>query len=137
MAGTLDGKTVWVTGAARGIGKAIADEFASQGAKLALTDVLEKEIKATADELAAKYAVRVLAEVLDVTDGIGAERIVQRCVDDLGGLTAVVNNAGITRDGLLMRMSEADWDRVLAVNLKGAFVCTKAAIKPMMRARYG
>ncbi|MDD5088514.1 MAG: 3-oxoacyl-[acyl-carrier-protein] reductase [bacterium] len=134
---TLDGKVTWITGAARGIGRAIAEELAARGSSLALTDVLEKQLLSAADELSGKYGVRILTKVLDVTDGEGAERVVQSCVGDLGGLTALVNNAGITRDGLLMRMTDADWERVLDVNLKGTFVCTRAAIKSMMRARYG
>jgi len=134
---TLEGMVSWITGAARGIGRAIAEELAARGSSVALTDVLEKELVAAADELAGKFGVRVFAQMLDVTDGEGAERVVQRCVDELGGLTALVNNAGITRDGLLMRMSDADWERVLDVNLKGTFVCTRAATKHMMRARYG
>jgi 3-oxoacyl-[acyl-carrier protein] reductase len=72
-----------------------------------------------------------------VTDSAGADRFVQECVAQLGGLTALINNAGVTRDMLLIRMSDADWDRVIDINLKGTFVCTKAAVKVMMRARYG
>ena len=133
----LDGRIVWVTGAARGIGKSIAEELAARGAQLALTDILDQDLAATASAIAAAHGVRVIHERLDVTDAAGAERIVQRCTGELGGLTALVNNAGITRDGLLMRMSDDDWDRVLSVNLKGTFVCTRAAIKAMMKARYG
>ncbi|MFZ5433690.1 MAG: 3-oxoacyl-[acyl-carrier-protein] reductase [Calditrichota bacterium] len=137
MTRPLEGKTVWITGAARGIGKAIAAELAVRGAHLALTDVLESELAAAAEEFRRAYSVQVITERLDVTDLSGAERFVERCTKELGGLLGLINNAGITRDGLLMRMSEEDWDRVLNINLKGAFVCTKAAIKPMMKARYG
>jgi len=133
----LEGRVVWITGAARGIGKSIASELASRGARLALTDVLEPDLAATASEVASTHGVQVIHQRLDVTDGAGAEHLVQRCTSELGGLTALINNAGITRDGLLMRMSDEDWDRVLSVNLKGTFVCTRAAIKAMMKARYG
>jgi 3-oxoacyl-[acyl-carrier protein] reductase len=133
----LDGRVIWVTGAARGIGKSIAAELATRGAHLALTDILEQELSAAATAMAAEHGARIIHERMDVTDAVAAERVVQRCVNELGGLTALVNNAGITRDGLLMRMSDEDWDRVLSVNLKGTFVCTRAAIKAMMKARYG
>ena len=137
MNGDLHGKSVWITGAARGIGKAIANELAARGAALGLTDVLEADLEATAKEIAAAHGVPVILGRLDVTDAKGADEFVQRCVAELGGLTALVNNAGITRDGLLIRMTEDDWDRVLSVNLKGTFVCTKAAVRVMMKARYG
>ncbi len=133
----LQGKVVWITGAARGIGKAIARELAARGASLGLTDVLDADLAATAQEIAAEYKMPVIHGRLDVTDAKGADDFVQRCSAELGGLTALVNNAGITRDGLLIRMTEDDFDRVLNVNLKGTFVCTKAAIRVMMKARYG
>jgi 3-oxoacyl-[acyl-carrier protein] reductase len=133
----LEGRVAWVTGAARGIGKSIAQELAARGARLALTDVLEQDLAATASAIATAHGVQVIHERLDVTDGAGAERVVQRCTSELEGLTALINNAGITRDGLLMRMSDDDWDRVLSVNLKGTFVCTRAAVKAMMKTRYG
>jgi 3-oxoacyl-[acyl-carrier protein] reductase len=133
----LKGKIVWITGAARGIGKAIAVDLAARGASLALTDVLDADLEATAKEIAAAHGVPVIHGRLDVTDAKGADDFVQRCVSELGGLTALVNNAGITRDGLLIRMTEDDFDRVIGVNLKGTFVCTKAAIRVMMKARYG
>lgn len=133
----FSGKTVWITGAARGIGKAISQEFAARGASLALSDVLGDDLTATAEALQAAFGVPVHHAVVDVTDAAGVERFAQECVDKLGGLTVLINNAGVTRDGLLIRMSEQDWDRVLDINLKGTFVCTKAAAKIMMRARYG
>jgi 3-oxoacyl-[acyl-carrier protein] reductase len=133
----LRDRTVWITGAARGIGKAIATEMAAGGAHLALTDVLETELAATTAELASQHGVKVIHSRLDVTDMAGAEAFAQRCVAELGSMTALINNAGITRDGLMIRMSDDDWDRVISVNLKGTFVCSKAAAKVMMKARYG
>ena len=133
----LDGRVIWVTGAARGIGKSIAGELAARGAQLALTDILDQDLAATASAIAAAHGVRVIHERLDVTDAAGAERIVQRCTGELGGLTALVNNAGITRDGLLMRMREEDWDAVLRVNLTGTFNFSKAVIRTMIAAKYG
>jgi 3-oxoacyl-[acyl-carrier protein] reductase len=137
MTEDLKGKVIWITGASRGIGKSIAQELASHGAALALTDILEEELQATANEIAESFHVPVIHARLDVTDSAGADQFVQRCASELGGLTALINNAGITRDALLIRMTEEDWDRVLSVNLKGTFVCTKAAVKFMMKARYG
>jgi 3-oxoacyl-[acyl-carrier protein] reductase len=137
MSKPLEGKAAWVTGAARGIGKVIAHELASLGAAIALTDVLEDDLAKTASEIQDKHQVKVLHQKLDVTDSAGAAEVVKRCTAELGGITILVNNAGITRDGLLMRMSEEDWDRVITVNLKGTFICTQAAIRPMMKARYG
>ncbi len=137
MSKVLEGKVAWITGAARGIGKVIAEQLAEQGADIAITDVLEDELAATASEIEKKYSVKVIFQKLDVTDSAGAAAIVKRCTAELGGLTILINNAGITRDGLMMRMSEADWDSVIAVNLKGTFVCTQAAMKTMMKARYG
>ncbi|HEY3294296.1 MAG TPA: 3-oxoacyl-[acyl-carrier-protein] reductase [bacterium] len=137
MTQELQGKVVWITGASRGIGKSIAVELANRGASLGLTDILEPELVATAEEIRTATGARVIHAKLDVTDFAGAEQFAQRCVAELGALTAIVNNAGITRDGLMIRMSEDDWDRVISVNLKGTFVCTKAAVKLMMKARYG
>jgi 3-oxoacyl-[acyl-carrier protein] reductase len=133
----LQGKVIWITGAARGIGRAIAEVAAEHGAALALTDVLESELAAAREEICAKYGVKAIHAKLDVTDMTGADEFVQKCVTELGGLTGLVNNAGITRDNLLIRMSEEDWDRVLTINLKGTFVCSKAAVRVMMKARYG
>ncbi len=133
----LSGQVSWVTGAARGIGKSIAIQLAKSGALIGVTDVLEDELAATAREISEVHGVRVLHQKLDVTDASGVDAWVQRCVSELGGLTCLVNNAGITRDGLMIRMSDEDWDRVLSVNLKGAFVCTRAAVRVMMKARYG
>lgn len=137
MSLALTGRTAWITGAARGIGKAIARKLAENGADLALTDVLADDLAATANEIARDTRRKVIQQTLDVTDQAGAAAFVQRIVEELGGLTALVNNAGITKDGLLMRMSQSDWERVLQVNLTGTFVCTQAATKPMMKARYG
>jgi 3-oxoacyl-[acyl-carrier protein] reductase len=137
MTSDLTGKQVWITGAARGIGKSIAREFAASSASLALTDILEDDLRATADELRGEFSIPVLASRLDVTDAAGVDLFAQECVSKLGGLTALVNNAGVTRDGLLIRMTDEDWSRVLDINLKGTFVCTRAAVKIMMRARYG
>ena len=137
MTGILEGKVAWVTGAARGIGLAIAETLAEQGAAIALSDIEGETAVAAANRLENAYKIKAIADRLDVTDAKGIEAFLDRISSELGALHILVNNAGITRDGLLVRMSEADWDSVLDVNLKGAFLCTRAAAKVMMRARFG
>ena len=129
----LKGRVAWVTGSARGIGKSIAAKLAELGCDLALSDVLEAELAATADELSSATGCRTVHAALDVTNRDGAAAFVQRVSDELGGLTILINNAGITRDGLLMRMSESDWDRVIGVNLTGQFLCARDAIREFKR----
>jgi len=132
----LENKIALVTGAARGIGRAIAVQLAADGADVALCDVKADWLEETA------AAVRDLGRraecyAMDVADGAAVGAAVARAVDDFGRLDILVNNAGITRDTLLIRMSEEDWDRVLDINLKGAFLVTKAAAKLMMKQRAG
>ncbi|MBU1707171.1 3-oxoacyl-[acyl-carrier-protein] reductase [bacterium] len=137
MTRSLEGKVAWVTGSARGIGKAIARALAEQGASVAVTDIEGDIAKTTSAELAKDFEVKSIAAPLDVTDAAGIESFIKQIQTELGVLHILVNNAGITRDGLLIRMSEDDWDRVLQVNLKGTFLCTREAAKVMMRARSG
>ena len=137
MTRSLEGKVAWVTGSARGIGKAIARALAEQGASLAVTDIEGDVARTTAAELAEDFGVKALAASLDVTDTTGIDSFIKQIKTDLGELSILVNNAGITRDGLLIRMTDDDWARVLQVNLTGTFLCTRAAAKVMMRARSG
>ena len=136
MCKTLEGKVAIVTGGARGIGKAISARLAKEGAKLAIVDILLDVAQATADEFTAQgfEAKAYAANVAKMED---AEATVEAVVKDFGRLDILVNNAGITKDNLMLRMSEQEWDAVLAVNLKGTFNFTKAAIRPMMKARAG
>ena len=133
----LSGKTALVTGGTRGIGRAIVEALAGAGARVAFTYRASAE---TADALAADLAGRG-AEVFgiqgDAADPAHAEAAVQAVLDRWGALDVLVLNAGITRDTLMIRMSEADWDAVLDTNLKGAFHFCKAAYRPMMRQRGG
>lgn len=133
----LEGKVVLITGASRGIGRAIAREAAAQGAKVAFTYLSSVEQgQALEAELASLGAV-AKGYRSDASDFAQAEQLVNDVLADLGSLDVLVNNAGITQDGLLMRMSEEQWDRVIQVNLKSVFNLTKAAIKPMMKAKNG
>ena len=132
----LDGKVALVTGGSRGIGRAIALRLASDGAAVGVCARTESAARSTAAEIAA-LGVPSLACAADVADADQAADTVKRTISELGGLDILVNNAGIRRDNLLMRMKEEDWDAVMVTNLKGAFHCTKAAARPMMRARGG
>jgi len=134
--GVLEGQVAIVTGAARGIGRAIAEELASAGADLALCDLEADWLKDTAAaiEQAGRKA-QCLA--VDVQDQEAVNGTVSAVTENFGKLDILVNNAGITKDGLLVRMSEADWDAVLSVNLKGTFLFTKAASRPMMKQKRG
>lgn len=134
---SLEGKVALVTGGGRGIGRAIALALADAGADVAV--VVSRDVTAAesvAEEIRAKGR-RVLALQTDVSSATATEELVSTVVSELGRIDILVNNAGITRDGLIMRMSEEDWDAVLDVNLKGTFNCTKAAIKRMIRQRSG
>jgi 3-oxoacyl-[acyl-carrier protein] reductase len=132
----LENKTALVTGAARGIGQAIALQLASDGADLALCDV---KVEWLADTAAKVQALGRRAEVyaMDVANGAAVGEAVAKVAADFGRIDVLVNNAGITRDTLLIRMTEEDWDAVLDINLKGAFLVTKAVVKYMMKQRSG
>ena len=134
--GMLDGKTAIVTGAARGIGCAIAEKLASEGADLAICDLKSEWLAETAESLKALGA-KVECFEADVSKGEDAAKVVAGVSEAFGKIDIMVNNAGITKDGLLMRMSESDWDDVISVNLRGSFLFTKAVAKPMMKQRSG
>lgn len=133
----VDNKTVLITGASRGIGRAIAEEFAKNGANVAFTYLssVEKGLALEAD--LAQFGTKIKGYRSDASDYAAAEQLVTDVVADFGGLDILINNAGVTRDTLLMRMSEEQWDDVLRINLKSVFNLTKAATKPMMRAKSG
>lgn len=124
-----------VTGAARGIGKSIAMALSKEGASVVLSDIME-EVHKTAAEIGESGG-KAVAVVGNVTKFSDCEAIVDMAIQTFGKIDILVNNAGITRDNLVLRMSEEDWDAVLNINLKGAFLCTKAAIKPMIKQRSG
>ncbi|MBL6956566.1 MAG: 3-oxoacyl-[acyl-carrier-protein] reductase [Chlorobium phaeobacteroides] len=130
------GKTAVITGAARGIGQAIAVNLASKGANIVICDLQTEWLEETAEAIK-KTGGKVTCKELDVTNHDTASAVFQEIASETGSIDILINNAGITRDGLLMRMSEADWDAVLAVNLKGTFNCTKAVSRTMMKQRSG
>jgi 3-oxoacyl-[acyl-carrier protein] reductase len=124
-------QVVIVTGASRGIGRGIAEAFAKAGAKVACVATTQAGADQTASAIGGKgYA-------CDVSDAGAVEALIEAVVADLGVPSVLVNNAGITRDTLILRMKDEDWDRVIDVNLKGAFLMCRAVAKPMMKARYG
>lgn len=133
----LDGKVVLVTGASRGIGRAIALKAAEQGAQVAFTFLSSVEKGQALEAELASLGAKAKGYRSDASKFAEAEELVNAVLADFGSLDVLVNNAGITKDGLLMRMTEEQWDSVLEVNLKSVFNLTKAAIKPMMKAKNG
>jgi len=128
--------TAIVTGAARGIGKAIAKRLAKEGINVVISDIMGEEAEKTAREIEGT-GVRALAVRSDVSSSADAEALVKQTIAAFGSVDILVNNAGITRDNLSIRMAESDWDLVLAVNLKGTFLCSQFAAKEMMKKRFG
>ncbi len=135
--GLLDGKTALVTGAARGIGKAIALKFASEGANVAFTDLaINEAAEQTLRELEA-YGIKAKAYASNAANFDETHTVVNQILEDFGSIDILVNNAGITKDGLMMRMTEAQWDAVLTVNLKSAFNFIHAVTPIMAKQRSG
>ena len=137
MTQELAGKSVFVTGASRGIGRAIAVEVARSGASLALFDLQRESMDETAAACRAAGSPSVTQHAVDVSKSDSVATATEEALSAHGGCYGLVNNAGITRDGLLMRMSDEDIDAVLAVNLKGAFYMVRAVVRAMAKAREG
>lgn len=133
----LQGKTAIVTGAARGIGKAIALAFAAEGANVAFSDLNLDENTATTEAELRALGVKAKAYAANAADFDGSQAFVDAVVEEFGSVDILINNAGITRDNLLMRMTEADWDIVITVNLKSIFNMTKAVQKVMLKQKSG
>jgi 3-oxoacyl-[acyl-carrier protein] reductase len=130
----LSGMTALVTGASGGLGSSIARALAGQGARLAVSGSNEGKLAAFRDELGGEH----VALQCNLSDGAAVDALVPRAVEALGGkLDILINNAGVTRDNLAMRMKDEEWDAVIRVNLEAAFRLMRAACKPMMRARFG
>jgi 3-oxoacyl-[acyl-carrier protein] reductase len=134
--GALEGKTALVTGAARGIGQAIARKLAVEGCDVALCDLKAEWLTETVGLIEAAGRKAKCFEA-DVSNAAAVEAVVSGVVEAFGKVDILVNNAGITKDTLMVRMSEQDWDAVLSVNLKGTFLFTKAVARPMMKQRSG
>lgn len=133
---SLQGKIALVTGASRGIGRAVSLKLAQEGAVTVVTATTLDGARRTADEITTAGG-KALALAVDVADAVQVEGLFQKVAAEFGRLDILVNNAGVTRDGLLMRMKDDDWDAVLDINLKGAFHCTREAAKMMSKARFG
>lgn len=132
----LAGRVAIVTGGSRGIGESIVRLLVAEGATAVISDIEESAADSLAKEISESGGNAVAIQT-DVQSLKSCEAMVQATLDSFGKVDILVNNAGITRDSLLMRMSEEDWDRVISVNLKGVFNCTKAVTRPMLRARFG
>lgn len=130
-------KVAIVTGGALGIGRAAAALLAREGAKVVIVDLKQESCDEAAAAIAKDHGVQTLGAAANVADWASVEAATKAVVDRFGKIDILVNNAGITKDNLLMRMSEAEWDAVLDVNLKGAFFFTKAVVRPMLKAHAG
>ena len=135
--GRFDGRVAVVTGAARGIGFGTAVRFAEEGASVALIDLDEDAAIDAAGRLPVADGAKSVGIACDVSDGPAVDAAIERTVAELGGIHILVNNAGITRDNLLFKMTEQDWDLVMNVHLKGAFLMTKAAQTHFVEQKYG
>jgi 3-oxoacyl-[acyl-carrier protein] reductase len=133
---SLSNRVAIVTGSGQGIGREIALTLAEQGASVVISDINSAAAKEVAAEIEAKNS-KSIAITANVTAVNEVTKLVEQTLSSFGHIDILVNNAGITRDGLLLRMSEADWDLVLNINLKGAFICTQAVLRHMIRQRWG
>lgn len=136
MSYKLDKQVIVITGAARGIGYAIAEAFAAHSAQVVVIDLNQDAVDKAVQALTAK-GYTAFGYLGNVTDATGIEELFARIVEEHGAIDCLVNNAGVTRDNLLLRMKEEDWQLVLDINLKGTFICTQKAFKHMMKARSG
>jgi 3-oxoacyl-[acyl-carrier protein] reductase len=132
----LKDRVVLVTGGARGIGKAIAENVAKRGAQLVIADISLSSAEEAAKELSASGG-RTLALRLDVSKSGEVGAAFEKIMKEFGRIDVLINNAGITKDGLILRMKEEDWDAVININLKGVFLCSKEAVKFMVKQRFG
>jgi 3-oxoacyl-[acyl-carrier protein] reductase len=134
---SFEGKVAIITGGRRGIGRAIACELSGRGAHIVIADRQEDEATAAAEVITSECGQRTISIPTDVSDFQSAQQLIEKTLAEFGRIDILVNNAGVTRDTLILRMSEEDWDYVLDINLKGAWNCCKAAVRPMMKQRYG
>ena len=135
--GLLEGKSALITGAARGIGKAIAIKLAENGANIAFTDIAYDDNARNVEKELIKLSVKAKGYASNAAKFDDTQAVVNQIIKDFGQIDILINNAGITKDNLLLRMSEEEWDKVIAVNLKGTFICTKLVSKVMLKQRSG
>ena len=133
----LEGKTVLITGANRGIGKSIAIKFAEHGANIAFSDIQYNDDSKQLEQELGASGTKIKGYASDASSFTDSEQLINQIMDDFETIDVLVNNAGITRDNLLLRMTEQDWDRVINVNLKSVFNLTKAIQKVMIKQRFG
>ncbi|KPJ49756.1 MAG: hypothetical protein AMJ41_02405 [candidate division Zixibacteria bacterium DG_27] len=133
----FEGKVALVTGGAQGIGAAIASKFASLKAAIVIPDINYQSAKNTCERLDKEFNCTALPYQTDVSDAVEVGKLFEAVAARLGTVDILVNNAGIAKDGLILRLSDADWDKVIKVNLKGGFNCTKAAARLMVKRRWG
>lgn len=133
----LEGQTVLVTGGSRGIGRAVALACAREGANVVINYAGNVKAASEVSEMIHEMGRKCLAVQADVSNSEDVDRLIAESLQAFSKIDVLVNNAGITRDGLLMRMKESDWDAVIETNLKGIYLCTKAVSKGMMKQRYG
>lgn len=132
----LSGRTAVVTGSTRGIGRAIAEKLAQEGAVVIVSGRSQEQADQVAADIEAAGG-KAIGVAADVADPESAEALIKAAIDKTGRIDILVNNAGITRDNLFMRMKQDDWNAVLDVNLHGVYNCTRAAVRPMMKQRFG
>ena len=133
----LTGKTAIITGGSRGIGKGIVETFAKQGANVAFTYLSSEAAAQQFETELNAMGIKAKAYKSDASDYAQAQSLIEQVIEDFGSVEVLINNAGVTKDNLMLRMSEDDWDKVMNINLKSAFNLTKAVIKPMMKQRLG
>lgn len=133
---TKQEKTAIVTGAARGIGKSIATLLAKNKLNIVVSDILYEDAQKTAKELES-FDIKALAIKTDVSNAGDVDKLIKTTLEEFGSVEYLINNAGITRDNLSIRMSEEEWDQVIDINLKGTFLCSQYAAKAMMKKRFG
>lgn len=133
----LEGKTAFVTGSSRGIGRSIAELFARLKCNIIVNGTSEERVSQVVSHIESTYPTKAMASVGDISSEDFVNETVKKAIDAYGNIDILINNAGITRDNLLMRMKTEDWDAVLDVNLKATFLCTKAVTRPMLKAKGG